>query len=284
MLLCLQIPVEKLRVPREPPERPPFDLDAAVFLADFAFEAYRVRGARWTKQHASKLFVDYLDSSPPIYVLLRGLCKNTQASAVRDKHCTSIMVRKYALLRSSFSFAPLPPSGVNSSQCPVSSERTSISPRKRERLPMYYYTKSCSFNNIPTVAFPLFVVLDWMDYHQIRQHARPQHGQNGQQEPGGVAWDVPGPSSLRFQKGELVSKVFPGLLTVSLLAAEGLPVVLVSAVLFCPVSCTYGLETTLWEFCGTLSSSRFLAVRRVGDSLPRRSPALLFFIFLDSLV
>ena len=39
----MQIPVEKLRIPREPPERPPFDLDAAVFLADFAFEAYRVR-------------------------------------------------------------------------------------------------------------------------------------------------------------------------------------------------------------------------------------------------
>lgn len=39
---------------------------------------------------------------------------------------------------------------------------------------------------------------------------------------------MPGPSSLRFPKGELVSKVFPGLLTVSLLAAEGLPVVLVS--------------------------------------------------------
>lgn len=36
-----QIPMEKLRVPREPPERLPFDLDAAVFLADFAFEAYR---------------------------------------------------------------------------------------------------------------------------------------------------------------------------------------------------------------------------------------------------
>lgn len=148
MLLCLQIPVEKLRVPREPPERPPFDLDAAVFLADFAFEAYRVRGARSTKGARLKtvcrlfrLVAAHLD-----YVLLRGLCKNTQASAVRDKHCTSIMVRKYALLRSSFSFAPLPPSGVNSSQCPVSSERTSISPRKRERLPMYYYTKSCSFN------------------------------------------------------------------------------------------------------------------------------------------
>lgn len=36
----LQVPVERL--PREPPERRPFDLDAAVFLADFAFEAYRV--------------------------------------------------------------------------------------------------------------------------------------------------------------------------------------------------------------------------------------------------
>lgn len=42
-LFCvLQVPVERLRVPREPPERRPFDLDAAVFLADFAFEAYRV--------------------------------------------------------------------------------------------------------------------------------------------------------------------------------------------------------------------------------------------------
>ena len=55
-----------------------------------------------------------------------------------------------------------------------------------------------------------------------------------------MAWDVPGPSSLRFQKGELVSKVFPGLLTVSLLAAEGLPVVLVSSALLrccCVVFC-----------------------------------------------
>lgn len=28
--------------PHEPPERVPFDLDVAVFLANFAFEAYRV--------------------------------------------------------------------------------------------------------------------------------------------------------------------------------------------------------------------------------------------------
>ncbi|CAB1113920.1 unnamed protein product [Ectocarpus sp. CCAP 1310/34] len=81
-----EVPVERLRVPREPPERRPFDLDAAVFLADFAFEVYR--------------------------------------------------------------------------------------------------------------------------------------------DPGKVAWEVPGPSSVRFKEGAFVSKVFPGLLTVSLLAAEGLPIVL----------------------------------------------------------
>ncbi|CAM9682943.1 unnamed protein product [Ectocarpus sp. 6 AP-2014] len=45
-------------------------------------------------------------------------------------------------------------------------------------------------------------------------------------EPGKVAWEVPGPSSVRFKEGAFVSKVFPGLLTVSLLAAEGLPIVL----------------------------------------------------------
>ncbi|CAN0380835.1 unnamed protein product [Ectocarpus sp. 12 AP-2014] len=82
----IEIPVERLRVPREPPERRPFDLDAAVFLADFAFEVYR--------------------------------------------------------------------------------------------------------------------------------------------NPGKVAWEVPGPSSVHFKEGAFVSKVFPGLLTVSLLAAEGLPIVL----------------------------------------------------------
>lgn len=36
------LPVEHSGDPLEPPEQPLFDLDAAVFLADFAFEAYRV--------------------------------------------------------------------------------------------------------------------------------------------------------------------------------------------------------------------------------------------------
>lgn len=105
VLLCLQIPVEKLRVPREPPERPPFDLDAAVFLADFAFEAYRVRGARWTKGARLKtvcrlfrLVAAHLCTSS------WTLCKNIQASAVRDKHCTSIMVHTYV---SMLSFVPV---------------------------------------------------------------------------------------------------------------------------------------------------------------------------------
>lgn len=43
-----------------------------------------------------------------------------------------------------------------------------------------------------------------------------------------VAWEVPGPSRVRFKNGGIVPEVFPGLLTVSLLAAEGMPVVLVS--------------------------------------------------------
>lgn len=38
---------------------------------------------------------------------------------------------------------------------------------------------------------------------------------------------MPGPTEVRFNKGEMVSKVFPGLLTVSLLAVESLPTVLV---------------------------------------------------------
>lgn len=45
------------------------------------------------------------------------------------------------------------------------------------------------------------------------------------QNPGGMAWEVPGASVVRFKKGDLVATVFPGLLTVSLLAAEGLPTV-----------------------------------------------------------
>ena len=47
------------------------------------------------------------------------------------------------------------------------------------------------------------------------------------QDPGRLAWEVPGPTEVRFKRGEMVSKVFPGLLTVSLLAVEGLPTVLV---------------------------------------------------------
>lgn len=45
-LICQQpfeLPLEDLDVPQAPPKRVPFDLDVAVFLADFAFESYRVR-------------------------------------------------------------------------------------------------------------------------------------------------------------------------------------------------------------------------------------------------
>ena len=38
--------MEGFDVPREPPELAPFNLDTAVFLADFAFEAYRVSGSQ----------------------------------------------------------------------------------------------------------------------------------------------------------------------------------------------------------------------------------------------
>ncbi|CAM9555140.1 unnamed protein product [Pylaiella littoralis] len=42
-------------------------------------------------------------------------------------------------------------------------------------------------------------------------------------DPGKVAWEVPGPNNVLFLDGKLVSMAFPGLLTVSLLAVEGLP-------------------------------------------------------------
>lgn len=42
-----------------------------------------------------------------------------------------------------------------------------------------------------------------------------------------MSWGVPGRSSIHFKSGDLVSKVFPGMLTVSLLTAEGLPKVTV---------------------------------------------------------
>ena len=38
--------MEVFDIPRKPPELVPFNLDTAVFLADFAFEAYRVSGTR----------------------------------------------------------------------------------------------------------------------------------------------------------------------------------------------------------------------------------------------
>ena len=46
-----QIPPEKLDVPHDPPERVPFDLDLAAFLANFAFETYRVRTALPTYEY-----------------------------------------------------------------------------------------------------------------------------------------------------------------------------------------------------------------------------------------
>lgn len=50
------------------------------------------------------------------------------------------------------------------------------------------------------------------------------------QSPGRLAWEVEGDSGseVRFSDGKFVSKVFPGMLTVSLLAVEGLPTIVVS--------------------------------------------------------
>lgn len=102
--------MEKLRVPREPPERPPFDLDAAVFLADFAFEAYRVSQVttldknRWAPRRRLSCTSKY------VHLFL----SNRQAKATHKLSSPTILQVDYRMLFPSLSFAPPPrPSGAD---------------------------------------------------------------------------------------------------------------------------------------------------------------------------
>lgn len=80
-----------------------------------------------------------------------------------------------------------------------------------------------------------------------------------------MAWEVPGASAVRFNKGDMVATVFPGLLTVSLLAAEGLPTIWVRKhyLLLEGIYCSTESARLKDNFSGEVQLYRYLLFLRV---------------------